>query len=80
METGDITHVLLSHLHFDHYVGRVRRTPNGRFEAAFPKARVFVQKGGLDVARGTANERLRAAHGTWRSAWHRRRPTGGRDR
>jgi glyoxylase-like metal-dependent hydrolase (beta-lactamase superfamily II) len=62
MEAGDITHVLLSHLHFDHCGGLVRRQPNGRFAAAFPRARVFVQKGEIDVARGTANERLRAAY------------------
>ena len=62
MEAGDITHVLLSHLHFDHCGGLVKRQPNGRFTAAFPKARVFVQKGEVDVARDTANERLRAAY------------------
>jgi glyoxylase-like metal-dependent hydrolase (beta-lactamase superfamily II) len=62
MEAGDITHVLLSHLHFDHSGGLVRRKPDGGLMPAFPKARIFVQQGELEVARGTTNERLRAAY------------------
>jgi glyoxylase-like metal-dependent hydrolase (beta-lactamase superfamily II) len=62
MEPGDITHVLLSHLHFDHCGGIVRARPSGIFESAFPHARIFVQKGELDVARDSRNERLRAAY------------------
>jgi len=62
MEPGDITHVLLSHLHFDHCGGIVRRRTSGGFEPAFPRARIFVQQGEIDVAQGTRNERLRAAY------------------
>ncbi len=62
MEPGDITAVVLSHLHFDHCGGIVRRRESGRPEAAFPRARLFVQKGELEVARGSRNERLRAAY------------------
>ena len=62
MEPGDITYVLLSHLHFDHCGGIVRARPSGVFEPAFPRARVIVQKGEIDVARNTRNERLRAAY------------------
>ncbi len=62
MEPGDITHVLLSHLHFDHCGGIVRARPSGVFEPAFPRARIFVQKGEIDVARNSRNERLRAAY------------------
>jgi glyoxylase-like metal-dependent hydrolase (beta-lactamase superfamily II) len=61
-ETGDITHVLLSHLHFDHCGGMVRRKPGGGFEPAFPRARILVQRGELEVARNSRNERLRAAY------------------
>jgi glyoxylase-like metal-dependent hydrolase (beta-lactamase superfamily II) len=62
MEPGDVTHVILSHLHFDHCGGIVRRRESGSFEAAFPGARIFVQRGEIEVARGSRNERLRAAY------------------
>jgi glyoxylase-like metal-dependent hydrolase (beta-lactamase superfamily II) len=62
MEPGDVTHVVLSHLHFDHCGGIVRRRPSGVLEAAFPRAKVMVQRGELEIARGSGNERLRAAY------------------
>ncbi|MHB8384581.1 MAG: MBL fold metallo-hydrolase [Candidatus Binataceae bacterium] len=62
MELGDITGVICSHLHFDHAGGLVRRRDSGVLEAAFPRARIFVQKGELEIARAPRNERLRAAY------------------
>ncbi|HKV53031.1 MAG TPA: MBL fold metallo-hydrolase [Candidatus Binataceae bacterium] len=62
MEPGDITHVLLSHLHFDHCGGIIRRRPSGVFEAAFPRARLFLQGGEIETARHSTNERLHAAY------------------
>jgi glyoxylase-like metal-dependent hydrolase (beta-lactamase superfamily II) len=62
MEPGDVTHVVLSHLHFDHCGGIVRRRPSGALAAAFPRARVMVQRGELEIARASRNERLRAAY------------------
>jgi glyoxylase-like metal-dependent hydrolase (beta-lactamase superfamily II) len=62
MEPGDVTHVVLSHLHFDHCGGIVRRRPSGVLEAAFPRAKVMVQRGELEIARAAGNERLRAAY------------------
>jgi glyoxylase-like metal-dependent hydrolase (beta-lactamase superfamily II) len=62
MEPGDITHVVLSHLHFDHCGGVVRRTANDGFVPAFPRARYFAQRGELEVASQSSNERLRAAY------------------
>jgi glyoxylase-like metal-dependent hydrolase (beta-lactamase superfamily II) len=62
MEPGDITHVIVSHLHFDHAGGLVRRRKSGAVEPAFPRARVLIQKGELDVARNSTNERLRAGY------------------
>jgi glyoxylase-like metal-dependent hydrolase (beta-lactamase superfamily II) len=62
MEPADITHVLLSHLHFDHCGGIVRGSRAGGFEPAFPRARIFVQRGEIEVARNSRNERLRAAY------------------
>ncbi len=62
MEPGDITHVVLTHLHFDHCGGVVRRDPAHAFRAAFPRARYVVQRGELETARSSSNERLRAAY------------------
>jgi glyoxylase-like metal-dependent hydrolase (beta-lactamase superfamily II) len=62
MEPGDITHVILSHLHFDHCGGIVRRRESGALAPAFPRARIFVQKGEIAMARASNNERLRAAY------------------
>jgi len=62
MEAGDITHLIVSHLHFDHCGGIVRRRDSGALEAAFPRARIFVQRGELDIADHPRNERLRAAY------------------
>ena len=62
MEAGDITHLIVSHLHFDHCGGIVRRRDSGALEAAFPRARIFVQKGELEVAGDPRNERLHAAY------------------
>jgi glyoxylase-like metal-dependent hydrolase (beta-lactamase superfamily II) len=62
IEPGDITDVLLSHLHFDHCGGIVRRRASGRLEAAFPRARILVQQGELDTALNSAHERHRTAY------------------
>jgi glyoxylase-like metal-dependent hydrolase (beta-lactamase superfamily II) len=61
MEPGDVTHLLLSHFHFDHCGGIVRRRAGG-LASAFPKARIFLQKGEFEVAQNSTNERLRAAY------------------
>jgi len=62
MDPGDVTHLIVSHLHFDHCGGLVRRRASGTLEAAFPRARIFVQRGELDLADNSRNERLRAAY------------------
>jgi glyoxylase-like metal-dependent hydrolase (beta-lactamase superfamily II) len=61
MNPGDVTHVVLSHLHFDHCGGVVRRRPSGTLECAFPHARILVQRGEFELAH-SRNERLRAAY------------------
>ena len=61
MEPGDVTHVVLSHLHFDHCGGVVRRSGSGGFVPAFPRARYIVQRGEVEQTR-SSNERLRAAY------------------
>ncbi len=62
MEPGDITHLLLSHLHFDHCGGMVRRQKSGALVSSFPGARLFLQRGEYEVAQNSTNERLRAAY------------------
>jgi glyoxylase-like metal-dependent hydrolase (beta-lactamase superfamily II) len=62
MEAGDVTHLIVSHLHFDHCGGVVRRRESGVLEPAFPNARIFVQKGELEIAKNPRNERLNAAY------------------
>ncbi|MCH9652130.1 MAG: MBL fold metallo-hydrolase [Deltaproteobacteria bacterium] len=59
-ELGDITHVLLSHLHFDHS-GWNAREAGGKLVPTFPKARYWLQRGEVEHARHP-NERDRASY------------------
>lgn len=47
----DVTHALISHLHFDHAGGFTRLDDQGRAVPTFPKARHLVQARELDMAR-----------------------------
>lgn len=49
-ELGDVTHVLPSHLHFDH-CGWNTREEGGRLVPTFPKARYFIERGELEHGR-----------------------------
>lgn len=59
-EPGDVTHVLLSHLHFDH-CGWNTRMQGDRVVPTFPKARYWMERGEVDHARNP-NERDRASY------------------
>ena len=59
-ELGDITHVLLTHLHFDH-CGWNTREEGGRLVPTFPNARYFMERGEVEHAR-TPNARDRASY------------------
>ena len=59
-ELGDVTHVLLSHLHFDH-CGWNTRLDGDRLLPTFPKARYWMERGELEHARNP-NERDRASY------------------
>jgi glyoxylase-like metal-dependent hydrolase (beta-lactamase superfamily II) len=59
-EPGDVTHVLLSHLHFDH-CGWNTREAGGGLVPTFPKARYWLERGEVDHARHP-NERDRASY------------------
>lgn len=60
-EPGDVTHVLLSHLHFDHCGWNTRTDPSGRIVPTFPSARYWLQRGEVEHARNP-NERDRASY------------------
>jgi glyoxylase-like metal-dependent hydrolase (beta-lactamase superfamily II) len=45
----DVTHVVITHLHFDHYSG-VTMKQNGRFVPAFPQARVYIGRSDWQLA------------------------------
>jgi glyoxylase-like metal-dependent hydrolase (beta-lactamase superfamily II) len=49
-ELEDVTHVLLTHLHFDHCGWNTRQTTDG-LEPTFPRARYFLERGEVRHAR-----------------------------
>jgi len=59
-EPEDVTHVLLSHLHFDHCGWNTRRDGD-RVVPTFPNARYWFERGEIDHARNP-NERDRASY------------------
>jgi len=62
LEREDVTHVVLTHLHFDHLGGVVTRTASDSLAAAFPRARHFVQRVELEAAERPQSERAAAAY------------------
>jgi len=60
-ELGDVTHVLLTHLHFDHCGWNTRRDAAGRLVPTFPNARYWLCRS--EIEHGQApNERDRASY------------------
>ncbi len=47
---GDITKVLLTHLHKDHAGGIGKKNSQGVYESAFPNANIYIQKNEYDYA------------------------------
>ncbi|MBT8241618.1 MAG: MBL fold metallo-hydrolase [Acidimicrobiia bacterium] len=61
-ELGDVTHVVLSHLHFDHCGWNTRREgKSDRLVPTFPKARYWMSRGEVEHAR-QPNPRDRASY------------------
>lgn len=58
---SDVTHVINTHLHFDHAGGDTVRLDDGRITPAFPGRRHFVQRGEWEFAH-LQNERVRASY------------------
>ena len=61
VDPDDITHVVLSHLHWDHAGGATRRDARGVLRPTYPRARYVVQRGEWDDATA-ATERTRASY------------------
>lgn len=59
-EPWDVTHVLLTHLHFDH-CGWNTRLEGGSLKPTFPRARYWIARGEVDHAR-SPNERDRVSY------------------
>lgn len=57
-----VTHVILSHLHFDHVGGVIDKSPTGEIRSIFSKARFLIQKQEWDIALAPTDERLAAAY------------------
>jgi glyoxylase-like metal-dependent hydrolase (beta-lactamase superfamily II) len=62
LEPGDVTMVVLSHLHFDHCGGIVERGSNGTLAVTFPRARHLMQRREWEEALRPANPRQAAAY------------------
>jgi len=60
-ELGDVTHVVLTHLHYDHCGWNTRRDAAGRLAPTFPRARYWLERGEVAHAR-RPNERDRASY------------------
>jgi glyoxylase-like metal-dependent hydrolase (beta-lactamase superfamily II) len=60
-ELEDVTHVLLTHLHFDHCGWNTRVEKDDLLVPTFPKARYWLQRGEVEHARNP-NERDRASY------------------
>ena len=58
---ADVTDVVLTHLHFDHAGGTVRRGAGGRLELAFPRATYHLQRRNWQWAHAPS-ERDRQSH------------------
>ncbi len=51
-----ITHIIQTHLHFDHCGGMVSQTTSGAFIPTFPNAKIYVQKENLKWARNPTDK------------------------
>ena len=58
----DVTHVILSHLHFDHVGGVIDKSASGEIRPVFTNARLYLQKAEWDLATTPPDERLAAAY------------------
>jgi glyoxylase-like metal-dependent hydrolase (beta-lactamase superfamily II) len=58
----DVTHVILSHLHFDHVGGVIDKKEDGTIRSVFYRAKHCIQKAEWELATKPPDERLAAAY------------------
>ena len=58
----DVTHVVLSHLHFDHLGGVIDKSLTGEIRPIFTNARFYIQEREWELALAPTDERLAAAY------------------
>ncbi len=61
ISAADITHVIVTHWHFDHVGGLVKKDADGNYQAVFTNAEVLGQLANLNVAE-TPSDRERASY------------------
>jgi glyoxylase-like metal-dependent hydrolase (beta-lactamase superfamily II) len=61
VQASEITHIIQTHLHFDHCGGLVTKRDSGELVSTFPNARVYIQKENLAWARNPT-EKDRASY------------------
>lgn len=59
---ADVTHVILSHLHFDHVGGVIDKSVDGDIRPVFVNAQLYMQKAEWELAMAPPDERLAAAY------------------
>ena len=64
LQPEDITHVIMSHMHFDHIGWNTRRNAAGEIAPTFPHATYFAQRGEYEAA-NHPDERSRASYLKW---------------
>jgi len=64
LQPQDLTHVIMSHMHFDHIGWNTRRNAAGEIVPTFPRATYFAQRGEYEVA-NHPDERSRASYIKW---------------
>ncbi len=64
VQPEDITHVIMSHMHFDHIGWNTRRDAAGEIVPTFPNALYFAQRGEYEVA-NNPDDRSRASYLKW---------------
>ena len=62
LKPEDVTHVILSHLHFDHVGGVIDKQENGTIRSVFHRAKHCIQKAEWNLATNPPDERLAEAY------------------
>ncbi len=64
LQPEDITHVIMSHMHFDHIGWNTRKTDDGRIMPTFPNATYYAQRGEYEYA-NDPDPRSKASYLAW---------------